>query len=418
MRSRRSTLAAIAMSALVAAAGCAGSTPGGGSGGDGRGEFVLARAKDTSGHFDEIIEVWNKRHPEQQVRVIELSASADQQRSAMVQNLQAKSSRFDVLMTDVIWTAEFAARGWIMPLDKSDYPLDKMLDGPVKTGMYKGKLYAVPHVSDGGMLYYRTDLVKDPPDTWSELISMCDIAKKHNMDCYAGQYAKYEGLTVNFSEAVHSAGGRILSESGDKVVVDSPEARKGLKFLVNGFEQGYIPKAAITYKEEQGRRAFQSGKLLFLRNWPYVYALAQDKGSEVAGKFDVAPLPGPNGHGVSTLGGHNLAISTYSDAKKSAKEFLQFMSSKKAQRMEITERAHAPVLASLYEDPQLVKQYPYLPTLKKSIAAAEPRPVTPHYNEISQAIQEHVYAGLQGEKSVDQAITDLEAELKRIISEG
>lgn len=422
MRWRTARLAALVASAALVAAGCSGSTPGGGSGGGGsgdggRGPFTVARGKDTSGKFDEVIKLWNKTHPKQKAKLIELPESADAQRSAMVQNLQAKSNRFDVLMTDVIWTAEFAARGWVIPLDKSKYPLDEMLEGPVKTGMYQGKLYALPYNSNGGLLFYNTQVTKQPPKTWSEMIDMCK-SMQQKMGCYTGQFAKYEGLTVNVSEAIHSAGGRILSENGEKVLIDSPEARQGLQFLVDGFQQGYIPEAAITYKEEEGRRAFQSERLAFLRNWPYVYGLATEEGSEVKGHFEIAPLPGLNGTGVSTLGGYNLAISQFSDAKKSAKEFLQFMVTKKVQRMELTEMAHAPVLASLYDDPKLVEQFAYLQTLKKSIATAEPRPVTPYYNEISLAIQKHAYAALQGEKSVDQAITDLEAELKRIVAQS
>ena len=417
VRLRGAVLATLVASTLMAAAGCAGSTPGGGSGGDGRGPFTFVIGKDTSGHMQDIVDMWNKDHPKEKATLLELPESADAQRSAMVQNLQAKSDRFDVLYTDVIWTAEFAARDWIIQLDKSRYPLDKMLDGPVQTGLYQGKLYTLPWVSDGGLLYYRSDLVDEPPKTWSELISMCETAKQNDMGCYSGQFAKYEGLTVNVSEAIHSAGGRILSKNGEKVVINSPQARKGMKFLVEGFEKGYIPDAAITYKEEESRRAFQSGKLLFLRNWPYVYGLAQEEGSEVAGKFDVAPLPGPNGQGVSTLGGHNLAISAFSDAKKSARDFLKFMISKKVQRFALTKQSYAPVLASLYDEKKLVEQFPYLPTLKKSIATAKPRPVTPYYNGISLAIQKHTYRALQGDKSVDQAIKDLEKELQRIVKQ-
>ncbi|MGH3342986.1 MAG: extracellular solute-binding protein, partial [Carbonactinosporaceae bacterium] len=219
MRTRTTKLAVMTSLAGLLLAGCAGSAPGEGSGGgeDGRGSFTLARGKDTSGQFDKITKLWNKKHPDEKVNVIELSEAADQQRVSMVQNLQAKSGKFDLLFTDVIWTAEFAAQGWIEPLDESRYPLDDMLEGAVKTGYYGGKLYALPYTSNGGLLFYRKDLVDQPPQTWDELVSSCAIAERNNMDCYAGQYAQYEGLTVNVSEAIHAAGGRVLSEDGKQV---------------------------------------------------------------------------------------------------------------------------------------------------------------------------------------------------------
>ena len=132
--------------------------------------------------------------------------------------------------------------------------------------------------------------------------------KDSKLGCFAGQYNKYEGLTVNFDEAVHGAGGVIVGDDG-KPNVDTPEATKGLQTLTDWFKDGHIPKAAITWQEEQGRQAFQNGELIFHRNWGYVYNLANktDGSSEIAGKFAVAPLPGITGPGVSSLGGHNYA---------------------------------------------------------------------------------------------------------------
>jgi multiple sugar transport system substrate-binding protein len=402
-------------------AGCAGSAPGGGDGGsgggdgggDGRGPITFATGKDTSGKLQGLIDSWNEDHPDEKVKLLELSESADEQRASMVQNFQAGTGAYDVVNSDVVWTAEFAARGWLEPLDEERFASDEILPATVETGMYDGKLYAMPFTSDGGMLYYRSDLVKNPPKTWDELVDSCSIAEKNDMGCYAGQFAQYEGLTVNASEAINSAGGSILNEDGTKAAVDSPEAKEGLQFLVDGFKEGYIPKEAITYKEEEGRRAFQQGRLLYLRNWPYVYGLANTKGpdSKVVDKFEVAPLPGQDGPGASTLGGHNLALSADSENKETAKDWMEYMQSEEMQRKELTELSHAPVLASLYDDPELQKEIPYLDTLKQSILNAETRPVTPNYNEVTLAVQEHAYAALQGDKSVDQALADMSEEL-------
>ncbi len=103
--------------------------------------------------------------------------------------------------------------------------------------------------------------------------------KNSKLGCFAGQYNKYEGLTVNFDEAVHGAGGVIVGDDG-KPNVATPEATKGLQTLTDWFKDGHIPKAAITWQEEQGRTAFQHGELIFHRNWGYVYnRRSNDKGS-------------------------------------------------------------------------------------------------------------------------------------------
>lgn len=418
---RNSRLAVAASAALVATVvgACSGSTPSGdssanGGGDNARGPITLATGKDTTGKLQKILDQWNTAHPDEKVTMFELSEKADDQRSAMVQNFQARSDRFDVVNADVIWTAEFAARGWIDPLD-GKIDTSALLPATVETGKYNGKLYAAPFTSDGGMLYYRKDLVPNPPKTWDELISDCAIATQHNMGCYAGQFAQYEGLTVNVSEAINSSGGDIVTNGGKDVTVDSPEAKKGLEFLVNGFKQGYIPKEAITYQEEDSRRAFQQGKLLFLRNWPYVYNLAKAPGKDsvVQDKFAVAPLPGPNGPGASTLGGHNLALSAFSKHKATAVDWIKFMESQDVQRQMLVDLSNAPVIAALYDDAQLQQQVPYLATLKQSILNAKPRPVTPVYNEVTLAVEKNSYAALQGKKSVDDALKDMASDLKQ-----
>jgi multiple sugar transport system substrate-binding protein len=270
-------------------------------------------------------------------------------------------------------------------------------------------LFAAPTSSDGGLLYYRSDLVKTPPKTIDEMWSMCSIAKAHNMGCFAGQFAKYEGLTCNATEWMNAYGAKMVDSAG-KPTADSPEAAKGLQALADHYKNGDIPKEAITYQEEQSRAAFQSGKLLFLRNWPYVYNLAStDASSQVKGKFAVAPLPGLTGPGTSTLGGHMAAISAYSKHKATALDFLKFLTSPAEQKTNMEKASLAPVIESIYTDPALVSKYPYLPVLLTSIKNAVSRPVTPFYPGITSAIQENAYAAIQGQKSPQQAVKDMQA---------
>src|SRR6266511_1037787 len=237
---------------------------------DAKGPITLATGKDTSCYLQSALDKWNSGHPNEQARLIELPESADQQRQQMIQNGQTKSDAYTILNVDVVWTAEFAANGWIEQLPEDQFPLDKILKPVTETAKYFGKLYAAPYLTDGGMLYYRKDLleaagISSPPKTWDEMAAACKkiqaMPQGAGIGCYAGQFEKYEGLTVNFSEAIHSAGGVVVDDQG-KANVNTPAAKQGLDFLVNGFKNGVISKEAITYKEEEGRRAFQDGRLI------------------------------------------------------------------------------------------------------------------------------------------------------------
>ncbi|MBN9102225.1 MAG: ABC transporter substrate-binding protein [Pseudonocardia sp.] len=394
---------------------------------DGVGPITLVQGKDTSNFVQGRLDAWNQQHPDQKVTLIELPEDADAQRAQMIQNANAKSDAYDVLAVDNVWTAEFAANRYIVELPTDTFPQTADFLPPViDSAKYKDKLFAIPYASDGGMLYYRTDLLKaagitDPPKTWADMQADCTKVAATpagaGVSCYAGQFQKYEGLTVNFAEAVNSAGGVITDPSG-KPDVNTPAAKAGLDFLVNGFKSGEIPKEAITYKEEEARRAFQEGKLVFERQWPYMYTLAEktDGSSKVNGKFAVAPLPGLNGPGVSSLGGHALAISTYSKNKKTAADFINFYTSKESNTIQVQQASLAPVYTSIYDDATLQASLPYLTTLKASILAAQARPKVVRYGDATLAIQDAAYGAIQGNMTSDQALSQLQTKLEALTS--
>ncbi|MCW2919180.1 MAG: extracellular solute-binding protein family 1 [Actinomycetia bacterium] len=429
---RRIPMAGLAAGLALALAACGG----GGSGSkttaqpksgelSGRGPITFVTGKDLSGNVQKQVDTWNSQHPTEQARIIELPEDADSQRQQMVQNAQTKSDAYTILNLDVVWTDEFAANRWVAEIPKSQIDLSKFLAPTVSTGQYRDKLYAVPSASDGGLLYYRKDLldkvgIKAAPKTWAEMFAACDklkaVPEAKGAGCYAGQFDKYEGLTVNASEAIGGAGGSVVDASG-KPTVNTPQAKQGLDFLANGFKKGYIPKEALTYKEEEGRRAFQAGKLIFQRQWPYQYALAEktDGSSKVAGKFAVAPLPGLTGPGASTLGGHDLAISAFAKNQATALDFIKYITGEEAQKANLLATSQAPTVASLYDDPALVKKFPYLPTLKASILNAKARPLVVKYNDVTTAIQEAAYSVITGKQTSDQALTELQTKLGTLI---
>jgi multiple sugar transport system substrate-binding protein len=429
---RRVLIAAASMSALFVAAACGGgggAPSGGGSSAAAadfskQGDIEVWQGKDVSGNFPKLIKQFNDQHPNGKVTFHELPDNADQQRQQMVQNTQIKNPAMAVVSMDVVWTSEFAAKGYVEPLPADQFPTKDFLPATVDSATYFGKLYGYPSTSDGGLLYYRTDLLDKyglkPPTTFDEMKAACDKIqageKDSKLGCFAGQYNKYEGLTVNFDEAVHGAGGVIVGDDG-KPNVATPEATKGLSTLVDWFKDGHIPKAAITWQEEQGRKAFQNGELIFHRNWGGVYNLANktDGSSEVAGKFDVAPLPGIIGPGVSSLGGHNYAIAKYAENKGTAVDFLKFMSSPEVQKSNCLATSSTPTLAALYSDPDIVKKFPYMPIQLKSVQTAKPRPKAVEYGDVTLAIQDSAYGALQGQTQPDAALQALQAKLQTLI---
>jgi multiple sugar transport system substrate-binding protein len=433
VRPARRVLAGASIVALVAVTACGGGGDEGSPQASGtaasvdfskQGDIEFWTGKDTSGNLPKLIQKFNDSHPNGKVTLHELPDEADQQRQQMVQNTQIKNPKMAVLNVDVVWTAEFAANQYSEALPPDQFPTDGFLKPTVDSATYFNKLYAYPHRSNGGLMFYRKDLLDkyslQVPTTFDEMKAACDkiTAGENNskLSCYAGQFNKYEGLTVNFDEAVHGAGGVIVGDDG-KPNVATPEATKGLQTLVDMFKDGDIPKAAITWTEEEGRKAFQDGELIFHRNWPYVYAFAAktDGSSKVNGKFDAAPLPGISQPGVSSLGGGNLGIAKNAENKGTAADFLKFMAMADQQESDTLATGNAPVLESVYADPDVLKKYPFFPNLLKSIQTAKPRPKAVQYGDVTLAIQDAAYGALQGQTAPDAALQALQSKLQTLI---
>jgi multiple sugar transport system substrate-binding protein len=411
-------LAALGVTALFAIAGC-------GSGGDdsggtpnaekatqakASGDVTWCIGKDTTGSFSTVVDNFNKANPKAHAKLIELPTSADDQRRLQVQRLRAKSSECDVLGMDVIWTAEYAAQGWLK--DVSDYISqngDKFIKSTVDTTEYNGKNWAVPFNSNAGFIYYRTDKVSSAPKDWETLYK--EAADKGGI-VYQG--FRYEGLTVNFLELLYSKGGSIVSDDGKKATADSQEVKDVLKFMGDGIKNGAAPKAVTTYMEEESRRAFESGSPAFMRNWPYAYALG--KKSKIGKNFDIANFPGFSGQqGAGVLGGYNLGISAYSKNPSGALAFAEFATKPDQQKIMATEASLPPTTSATYDDPAVKKAMPFADQLKTAIEQAKPRPVSPVYPQISEAVYNNVYDVLQGKASPDDAAKKMNDEIDKAL---
>src|ERR687894_260238 len=222
-------LAALITAAMLAFAGCGGGGDEESGGGDAEqagqakatGDVTWCIGKDTSGAFGTVIDAFNKANPDANVKLLELPEDAGEQRRLQIQRLQAESTECDVLGMDVIWTAEYAAQGWL--LDVSDFISengDQFIESTVATTEYEGKNWAVPFNSNAGFIYFRTDQAQEAPQDWETLY---EEAQKGNGVVYQG--FRYEGLTVNFLELVYSAGGSVVNEDGTKATADSQEVR-------------------------------------------------------------------------------------------------------------------------------------------------------------------------------------------------
>ena len=276
MRRAMPGIAAVAVGLLLAA-GCTsgGASPGGSAPStNGIGPITLAIGKDNPGWLQGVITGWNKRYPNQKVTLLLLPEASNDQLAQLVANLQAKSDEYDVIDMDVIWTAEFASNGWIIPLPESQFPLKDFLKPAVDTAMYQGRLYAVPDYSNADLLYYRKDILAKagrrrprPGPSWPS--SPRPWPRSTGWTGTPARSPRMRALPSTSPRRSSRPAGRSCPPATTRSLWIRPGAR-GAAVPGERIEQGWIPKVALTYEEESSQAAFEAGKFLFLDNWPDV----------------------------------------------------------------------------------------------------------------------------------------------------
>jgi multiple sugar transport system substrate-binding protein len=381
------------------------------------------------------LERFRAAHPGVPVELRATPDAADLRHQLYVQWLNAHVSEPDVLQLDVVWTPEFAAAGWISPLDPFQPPVSAFFPASVDAHRWSGAVYALPWFIDVGMLYWRTDLVAAAPRDLDELMRMAGSAltsARAGVEAgprpgsgdqlafgYVWQGARYEGLVVNFLEHLGAFGGAILDEDG-RVRVDEPAAVEALTFMRDAIRDRVVPDAVLTWQEEQARFAFQSGQAVFMRNWPYAFALLSgDPTSAVAGRFAVAPVPaGPGGMRVAALGGSALAINAHTDQPAAAYALIDYL----LQPEQMMQRARVvgqfPPRRALYDDPGLSEALGMSAgDARRIIEAATPRPVTPVYSQLSAILQVALHAALTGQEEPRPALQRAATEIRALLAQ-
>lgn len=368
------------------------------------------------------IDRFARQHPGLTIEVRATPDAADQRHQLYVQWLNAWAADPDVLQLDVVWTPEFAAAGWILPIDDAVTDADDFFPAALSADRWRGRLYAVPWFVDAGMLYWRTDLMDAPPDTFDALTTIARgaVADGRVASGFVWQGARYEGLVTVFLEHLIGFGGRILDDDG-RVVVDSPAGIQALTFMRDAIHRTRIvPEAVLTWQEEQTRFSFQNGRAAFMRNWPYAAALLGDPAqSAVAGRFAVAPMPHAAGRSAAALGGAQLAINAHTRQPEAARALVRYLTAPE----QMIERAQVagqfPARRRVYDDPRLKDALPIPPATARAIVEhAVARPVTPVYTQLSGILQIHLHRALTQQETPAAALHAAAAAMRRLLDDA
>jgi len=345
----------------------------------------------------------------------------------LVNSLNAKNGEPDVFTQDCIWIPEFGGAGLALPLDEFITEEDKAAyyPGLIDNCTWDGKTVAWPWFVDGGFLYYRKDLLDKysfkAPTSWEELTSAATeiVAKEGNPELqgFLWQAKQAEVLVCDWVEFLGSAGGSTLT--GTDVTINNDAGNAALQFMHDLiYDMKITPEAVLTYDEEPSRQPFTSGNAVFLRNWSYVYNIAQDPAeSKVVAKVSFEPLPHfPEGKSTACLGGYQFGLNASSKHPEEAFKLIQFLSSEASQKRYALDIAVAPTRPAVYDDPELQEKNPFMVGLKEVFIGSTARPIHPAYPQMSLAIQSGLSGALANQKGVKEALDEIAQQITDIMA--
>jgi arabinogalactan oligomer/maltooligosaccharide transport system substrate-binding protein len=352
--------------------------------------------------FQKLIKDFESKYPKIKVKYV--NVPSDQAQSQFQTAAQAGTGAPDVIRSEVAWTSQFAALGYLQPLDgtravdnESDY-----LPGPLSSTKYEGKTYAVPQVTDTLALLYNKRLLKEAgheeaPRTLAEL-------KQTALDVKARTGAA--GLALNVDgyfllPFFYGEGGDLLDVRNKKVIVDSPQNVKGLTGLSDLITSGAAPKPALQDSYANAMTALKDGKAAMIYNGPWSLSeVYQGKEFKDKANLGIAPVPAGSARAGAPTGGWNLALYAGSKNIEAFYEFLRFMSSSASLATVAGDLGLLPTRTSSFDDPK-VKANADVSIFKPIMDTAVARPWIPEGGQLFQPLLEGYQALVGGTKPED-----------------
>lgn len=365
--------------------------------------------------------------------IVSMPANAAERLALYQQFLSAKQASIDVFQIDVVWPGVLQDHLLDLTPHVPQEEIDRHFESVIANNTVGGKLVAMPLYTDVGILYYRKDLLekygRPVPKTWDELTETARIVQEgerkagvRDMWGFVWQGRASEALTCNALEWINSSGGGSIVGEDGSVTITNPKAVEAVNRAA-AWIGSITPKGALNYTEEETRGVFQSGKAVFMRNWPYAWSLVQGEGSPVKGKVGVAVLPnGGEGNPASgTLGGWEMGVSKYSTQQEKAVDLVRYLTGPEVQRDYALRATYNPTIKALYDDREVMDTLPASGIIFEALTVAVPRPskVTGRrYNQVSNSFWNAVHAVLSGEMDGQESFENLDHRLERISKKG
>ena len=339
----------------------------------------------------DLVKQFNQEHRgEINLKVVRGPLETEAMSDLAISSLLLGKAPFDGLLMDVTWLPKYAAAGWMEPLEDffNEKDVDALAIGAREGNSYDGHLYRWPLTADMGLLYYRTDLMEQPPATPEELVLVSQsLQKDRKVDWgYVWQGRQYEGLSCVYLEMIDGFGGDWLQPNNNHIGLDLDPGVQAAAWLQELIDQGVSPNAVTNYAEPEALQSFKVGDAAFMRNWPYAWTELQKSDSAVKGNVGITTMVARPGHSTATLGSWGLTVLKGSAHVNASIEAIRFLTNESSQKQLFLKHGYTPTQQSVFDDPQLLQDKPILAEFGQALKVVKARPETPLYAQISDVL--------------------------------
>jgi multiple sugar transport system substrate-binding protein len=396
-RWRRTAAAALAAAAVTAVAGCGAGETGPpvltwyinpDSGGQ---EEIAARCTEAAGGVYSIV-------------TSTLPRESSEQRQQLVRRLAANDASIDLMSLDPPYIPEFAQAGFLAPVppEVAEAVTEGVVQSAVEGASWNDQLVTVPFWANTQLLWYKRSVAEaagldmTQPVTWDQVIEAAQAQETQ----IAAQGRRAESLVVWLNALIESAGGSVITQPAEdpadvQLGLDSPESARATEIMRAVADSGRVSPAFTTAGEDENVASFEAGDAGFMVNWPFIWPRATSAVEEGTLEQSVVddygwtlyPQVDAGTPSAPPYGGINIGVGAFSRHPDLAFQATQCITSEENQSYYFVSNGNPASRLAVYDDPDVVAEFPMAPVIAQSLQQAVPRPQTAYYSEVSGSLQ-------------------------------
>ncbi len=330
---------------------------------------------------------------------------------------------YDVVLIDLIWVMDFIRKGYLdsLPAGLEEKVQSGIIPQIYSAFSYRNKLWAVPFLADFQLLYINTDLMRKagytrPPATLEKYVEIAESAKKKGLLKYPlfDSWSRQEALVCEYTWLTGAFGGTLTGKDG-RIDLLTDASEDALRFMVSLLERGLMNPYSLKADEMINAEVFLAGDSMFTTNWTFMSDLIKKSDQPVKNSWMPALLPvaestlEKTGRETASVSGYEgLGVLSVSQHKKSAWDFIEFLSRPGFQKKHLD---YMSVWKSVWNDRNTLKNDPFIKLKEKQIKEVVSRPVAPDYKRLSSIMQRWIYKALLLDISPREALKCAQREI-------